>query len=107
MHDLIYITIGKMTKLDVTAEKEILVGVAEGILCYKIHCDMTKRNVHAHDVTFIEEPDEQLFVNDTPNAFKNQIRGTQPPIIAPPMTKFKKDKRGLKMITSAMTKVTE
>lgn len=56
-----YLSLGKRSKLFVTAEKRILVGEAEGLLFHNVHFDSTKSIIHARDVTFIDEPDEQIF----------------------------------------------
>lgn len=61
---MIYIPLGKRTKLDVTAVRGMLIGVAEGMLCYKSYCNERKRIIHARDVPFIVEPDERLFINN-------------------------------------------
>lgn len=55
------------TKLDCTPERGFLVGLAEGLLCYKIYCAATKSSIRALDVTFISESDGKLFVNYMPH----------------------------------------
>lgn len=47
-----------------TAERGTLVGISEGKLCYKVYYQSTKKIVHTREVAFIEEPDEELFIEE-------------------------------------------
>lgn len=62
---IIYVHLELRTKLDVKAERVFLIGMAEGQLCYQVYYNAKQSIVHARDVTFIEEQDETLFVNDS------------------------------------------
>lgn len=62
---IIYIPIDNITKPETTADRGVSMGMSEGLLCYKIYCESTKSTVHSRDVTFIEEPGERSFSNDT------------------------------------------
>lgn len=57
---LVYIPLQNRTKLDVTSERVIMVGLKEGDMCSQIYCHSKKEIIHASDVNFIEEYDEQL-----------------------------------------------
>lgn len=60
----IYIPLKNKTKLDITAERGMFIGMSEGLQCYKIYCDSTNSTGQARDATFVEEPYERLFIND-------------------------------------------
>lgn len=46
--ELVNIPLENLTKLDITAERGILVGLAEGLLSYRLYCGAKKRIVHVH-----------------------------------------------------------
>ena len=61
---LVYVPLQNRTKLDVTSERGIMVGLSEGDMCYQIYCSATNAIIQARDVTFIEDYDEQLYVDE-------------------------------------------
>lgn len=73
--DLVHIPLQIRCKLDVTSKKTSLVGMGEGLLFYKLYCNATKILIDAQDVTFIEEPDKNLFVNDELKHYTTQDQG--------------------------------
>lgn len=61
---LVYIPLQNRTKLDVTAKPGTTVGLSESDMCYMIHCHTTEIIVQARDVTYIDDDDEQLYVDE-------------------------------------------
>lgn len=61
---LIYILLPNRTKLDVVMERGTLVRISEGSLCYQVCCHSTKHIVKVRNVTFIEDDEDQLIVNE-------------------------------------------
>lgn len=61
---MLYIPLQDRTKINVTSERGFLVRKEEGSRCYKIYCNETQRIVSAREVTFIEEPDDKLLVQN-------------------------------------------
>lgn len=61
---MIYVPLPKRTNVDVNAERRTMVGIYEGTKCYQIYCHYTKNVVQTRDVTFIEDGDDHLIVNE-------------------------------------------
>lgn len=59
-----YIPLQNRTKLNETAERGIIVGLEQGKLCYPVYVPRKKGIILTRDVSFVEEPDDHLTVNE-------------------------------------------
>lgn len=63
--ELIYFPMHNHTKLYDTAQRGTLAGMYERTISYKVYCLSKKNIVHNRVVTFIEEENEQLFIEES------------------------------------------
>lgn len=55
-----------------------MVGLSEGDMCYQIYCSATKEIIQAPQVTFIQDNDEQLYVDEERMDFSEKTINLQP-----------------------------